>query len=39
MLTLYIMVWPVISAIILAIIVATFWKDMRAAKKEGRKMV
>lgn len=39
MLTLYILIWPAISAIVLALIVVTFLRELRQAKKEGRKVV
>lgn len=39
MLTFYILIWPFISAIVLAVIVITFMQELRQAKKEGRKVV
>lgn len=39
MLTLYILIWPAISAVILALIVTTFLRELRQAKKEGNKIV
>jgi hypothetical protein len=39
MLTFYIMIWPAISAIVLAVIVVTFMRELREAKAEGRKVV
>lgn len=39
MLTLYILIWPLVSAIILAIIVVAFLRELREAKKEGKKIV
>ncbi|MFA3921072.1 putative transporter small subunit [Ruegeria hyattellae] len=39
MLTLYILIWPFISAIVLALIVTSFMRELRQAKKEGRKIV
>lgn len=39
MLTLYILIWPLISAIVLAVIVTTFLRELRQAKKKGRKIV
>ncbi len=39
MLTFYILIWPLISAVVLALIVITFTRELRAAKKEGRKLV
>lgn len=39
MLTFYIMIWPAISAVVLAVIVVTFMRELRKAKAEGRKIV
>ncbi len=39
MLTLYILIWPVISAAVLTLIVTTFMRELRQAKKEGKKVV
>ncbi len=39
MLTLYILIWPLISAVVLALIVTTFMRELRQAKKEGKKVV
>lgn len=39
MLTFYILIWPAISAIVLAVIVTTFMRELRQAKKDGRKIV
>ncbi|MFD1158882.1 putative transporter small subunit [Roseovarius aestuarii] len=39
MLTLYILIWPLISAVVLALIVTTFVRELRQAKKEGKKVV
>ncbi len=39
MLTLYILIWPIISAVVLALIVTTFVRELRQAKKEGKKVV
>ena len=39
MLTLYILMWPVIAAVILVIIVYSFIKDLRQARREGKKVV
>ena len=38
-LVVYILVWPVISAGILALLVVSLIKDLRAAKREGREML
>ncbi|HLS42441.1 MAG TPA: putative transporter small subunit [Paenalcaligenes sp.] len=35
----YILVWPVISAGILALLIFSLVRDLRAAKREGREMV
>ena len=39
MLTLYILMWPIIAAVVLVVIVYSFVKDLRAAKREGKKVV
>jgi hypothetical protein len=39
MLTFYILIWPAVSAIVLAVIVTAFVRELRQAKKEGRKLV
>ncbi|HEY9039634.1 MAG TPA: putative transporter small subunit [Roseovarius sp.] len=39
MLTFYILIWPAVSAIVLAVIVIAFTREMREANKEGRKLV
>ncbi|WP_306115338.1 MULTISPECIES: putative transporter small subunit [unclassified Roseovarius] len=39
MLTLYILIWPAISAVVLALIVTTFMRELRQAKKDGKKVV
>ena len=39
MLSLYILIWPVISAVVLVVIVKAFFKDMAEAKREGRTIV
>ncbi|WP_242702601.1 MULTISPECIES: putative transporter small subunit [Achromobacter] len=38
-LTFYFLVWPAISALILALLCATLWQDMRAARRSGKSMV
>ncbi|CAM3015488.1 putative transporter small subunit [Moritella viscosa] len=39
MLSLYILIWPVISAAVLFVIVSAFFKDMAEAKLENRDIV
>ncbi|MFT0545756.1 putative transporter small subunit [Allopusillimonas ginsengisoli] len=39
MLTLYILVWPVLSAGVLALLVISLIRDMRKARKSGGEMV
>jgi len=39
MLSLYILIWPVISAAVLFVIVKAFFKDMAEAKSEDRTIV
>jgi cytochrome oxidase assembly protein ShyY1 len=38
-LTSYILVWPVISAVILGILVVALWRDIRDAKRSGESMI
>lgn len=38
-LTLYILIWPTISAVVLFVIVRGFFRDMRAAHLAGQDMV
>ncbi len=39
MLTFYILMWPAMSAGVLVLIVYTFTKELREAKREGRRIV
>ena len=39
MLTLYILMWPIIAAVVLVIIVYSFIRDLRQAQREGKKVV
>lgn len=39
MLTIYILMWPVIAAAVLVLIVYSFTRDLRQAKREGKKVV
>lgn len=39
MLGFYILMWPIISAAVLVLIVYTFTRDLREAKREGKKVV
>lgn len=39
MLTFYILMWPILSAAVLVLIVYTFTKELREAKREGKKIV
>ena len=39
LLSLYILIWPAISAVVLFVIVKAFIKDMRDAKREDRTIV
>ena len=38
-LTLYVLVWPVMSALVLAVLALGVWKDMRKAKRKGEHLV
>lgn len=38
-LTVYVLIWPVLSALVLAALVAGVWRDVRAAKREGEHLV
>lgn len=39
LLTAYFLIWPAISAAILALLCVTLWKDIRAARRNGQSMV
>lgn len=39
LLTVYILVWPVISAAILVLLIVALWRDFRDAKKSGETML
>lgn len=38
-LTVYVLMWPVLSALVLAALARGVWKDMRQAKREGEHLV
>lgn len=38
-LTVYILIWPVIVAVVLVIICVAFYKEWRSAKDEGRDII
>ena len=38
-LTIYVLVWPVMSALVLAALCTGVWKDMREAKRNGEHLV
>lgn len=38
-LTVYILIWPVIVAVILTVLCVGFYKELRAAKREGRRII
>lgn len=38
-LTLYVLIWPAIVALVLAVICMAFYKEWRAAKDEGRRII
>ena len=38
-LTVYVLMWPVLSALVLAALVAGVWRDVRQAKREGDHLV
>lgn len=39
MLTVYFLIWPVISAVILLMLIVSLYRDIREARKTGQKMV
>ncbi len=39
MLTLYILIWPLVAAVVLVLIVTTFVKEFRQARRDGKKVV
>lgn len=38
-LTLYILVWPVLSALVMVALTAGVWKDVREARRNGDQLV
>ncbi|MFD2740107.1 putative transporter small subunit [Sulfitobacter aestuarii] len=39
MLTFYILIWPVIAFFVLVLIVTTFCRELRQAKRDGKRVV
>lgn len=39
LLTFYILVWPVISAGVLALLIVALIRDLRAARRDGQEMI
>lgn len=39
LLTIYILIWPVISAGVLAVLLVSLFKDIRKARRDGKSMV
>jgi hypothetical protein len=39
LLTFYVLVWPVLSALVMAGLVWGVWRDVRAAKRSGEELV
>lgn len=39
LLTFYILIWPVISAGVLAVLIVALIRDMREAKRDGQSMI
>lgn len=38
-LTFYVLIWPVVVAIVLAVIARAFFREMREARKAGRPLI
>lgn len=38
-LTLYVLIWPAIAAVVLVVLSVSLVKDLRAARRQGKKMV
>ena len=38
-LTVYVLIWPVLSALVLVVLARGVWKDLRQAKKDGEQLV
>lgn len=38
-LSVYVLIWPAMSAILLVVLVVALIRDLRAAKREGREML
>jgi len=39
LLTIYVLMWPVIAAVVLAVITTAFLREARRAKREGRDLI
>ncbi|KDD15565.1 putative transporter small subunit [Bordetella bronchiseptica] len=39
LLTLYFLAWPVVSAAVLLVLIATLWRDIRDARATGKSMI
>lgn len=39
LLTIYVLIWPALSALVLAALVHGVWKDIRNAKRSGKHLV
>jgi len=38
-LTIYFLIWPAISAVVMVVLLVALWRDLRAAKRSGASMV
>lgn len=38
-LTFYVLVWPVLSALVMVVLARSVWKDLRQAKRDGEQLV
>jgi hypothetical protein len=38
-LTIYVLIWPVIAAIVMAVLCVSLFRDVRKAKREGKDLV
>ncbi len=38
-LTIYVLIWPVLSALVLAALAAGVWRDIRRARRNGEQLV
>jgi cytochrome oxidase assembly protein ShyY1 len=38
-LAIYVLIWPILSAGVLALLIVALWRDIRASRKSGEEMI